>query len=361
MHVSPYDEESPKQPLDQIASDEIGNITPEQAQAQTHEAATAIHKRTEDADPAQRTILYLAYGSNLAAKNFIERRGVKPVSQVNVLVPELRLTFDQPCIPYLEPCFATTEFRDPDSDDDDATDRLKETDRLLSTAAHEKPWRKPLVGVAYEVTPADYGRIIRTEGGGLAYRDVVVDCYPFPDDYTPDQPVPMHPEKYAKPFRAHSLLAFSTALKVISYEDKRHTGHSEPLELLPGSEAPHQMRMKQLRPHKGGSQPSERYKKLLVTGAAEHSLPYEWQEYLKSIRAYRATTMRQKIAWIIVLACLFPIEVVMMSLIILLADEKGQSPRWLGPFRRFEQRSIWRMYDIILKPLFGDGETRDEE
>lgn len=330
-------------------------------QAQAHEEKAAIHERTET-DSAQRTILYLAYGSNLAAKNFIERRGVKPLSQVNVLVPELRLTFDQPGFPYLEPCFATTEFRDPDGDDlvtgpGGNEEEYEEANKLLSTAATKTPWRKPLVGVAYEVTPADYRGIIRTEGGGLAYRDVVVDCYPFPDDYTPDQPVPLHPEKYAKPFRAHSLLSFSTALKVINYEDKRHTGHSESVELLPGSEAPNKMWMKALRPQKGKSQPSERYKKLLVTGAAEHSLPDEWQEYLKSVQAYNITSVRQKIARFIVLTSMVPVEITVFFLIYSLADEKGHSPKWVGYLRRIVSVIVWFLYDYVLKPLFGDGEA----
>ena len=32
---------------------------------------------------------------------------------MGVFVPELRLTFDLPGIPYAEPCFAGTQYRDP--------------------------------------------------------------------------------------------------------------------------------------------------------------------------------------------------------------------------------------------------------
>ncbi|KAI5293312.1 hypothetical protein KEM52_005656 [Ascosphaera acerosa] len=363
--------------------------------------AKQIHARTEghgDDDP-DRTILYLAYGSNLAAKNFLDRRGVRPVSQINVLVPELRLTFDQPGLPYLEPCFATTEFRDPASDDPPATatqggaaaaaaadrSRYAEAGRLLATATHKQPWRKPLVGVAYEVTPADYAKIIRTEGGGMAYQDVLVDCFPFPAGFTPEQEVPLHPEAYAKPFRAHTLLSFSTALKVKTYEERRPSlhggtsldgnGHGLPMaqrqgkqtdggeaaELLPGSEPPRSTWQKYLRPHKGYSQPSQRYKNLLVTGAAEHALPEEYQEYLAATQAYHVTSFSQKIARAIIVAVFLPVEIVLMTLMIMLADkETGKSPQWLGFCRRCTAVTVWTLYDWVLGPMFGDGEKTEE-
>jgi hypothetical protein len=39
-------------------------------------------------------MLYLAYGSNLSNETFRGNRGIKPLSQVNVQVPSLRLTLD---------------------------------------------------------------------------------------------------------------------------------------------------------------------------------------------------------------------------------------------------------------------------
>jgi hypothetical protein len=49
-----------------------------------------------------KTILYLAYGSNLSAQTFRKYRGIVPISKVNVCVPDLVLTFDLPGIPYVE-------------------------------------------------------------------------------------------------------------------------------------------------------------------------------------------------------------------------------------------------------------------
>ena len=60
------------------------------------------------------TVLYLAYGSNLCAETFQGKRGIKPLAAVNVVVPSLQMTFDLPGIPYAEPCFANTRYRNAD-------------------------------------------------------------------------------------------------------------------------------------------------------------------------------------------------------------------------------------------------------
>ena len=61
----------------------------------------------------EKTVLYLAYGSNLSAETFKGNRGIRPLSAVNVHVPSLNLTFDLAGIPYIEPCFANTQYRTP--------------------------------------------------------------------------------------------------------------------------------------------------------------------------------------------------------------------------------------------------------
>ncbi|KAI7198557.1 hypothetical protein KC316_g11445 [Hortaea werneckii] len=70
----------------------------------------------ESATSKKESVLYLAYGSNLSNETFRGNRGIKPLSQINVQVPSLRLTFDLPGIPYAEPCFANSGSRDPDND-----------------------------------------------------------------------------------------------------------------------------------------------------------------------------------------------------------------------------------------------------
>ena len=179
--------------------------TPLSLQDIVEDAPHAVGGGPENPD----TVLYLAYGSNLCAETFQGRRGIRPVSQVNVVVPELVMTFDLPGIPYVEPCFANTRYRkQPDTKvttefDSEKTPLLTPIERRSDY--HKTRWHKGLVGVVYEVTKSDYAHIIATEGGGASYQDVIVDCYELPPnvDTVPNTPT-------SQPFKAHTL--FSPAL-----------------------------------------------------------------------------------------------------------------------------------------------------
>lgn len=118
----------------------------------TKEDAAKIAKPSTTFPSAQfkESIKYLAYGSNLSAETFLGRRGIKPLSQVNVRVPSLTLSFDLAGVPYVEPRFANVR---PHEDGD-----------------------QELYGVVYEVTQADYRTILTTEGG---YSVIDVQCFPL--------------------------------------------------------------------------------------------------------------------------------------------------------------------------------------
>ncbi|KAL8824294.1 MAG: hypothetical protein Q9191_005150, partial [Dirinaria sp. TL-2023a] len=137
---------------------------------------------SKDDEPKPKTILYLAYGSNLCAETFLGKRGIRPLSQINVAVPALVMTFDLAGLPYTEPCFANTAYRH--HTEKPPTEKSENTPLLLSQKDkpkyHKNRWLKPLVGVVYEVTPADFAHIIATEGGGASYHDILVDCHPLP-------------------------------------------------------------------------------------------------------------------------------------------------------------------------------------
>jgi hypothetical protein len=194
------------------------------------------------------TILYLAYGSNLCAETFKGKRGIRPLSAVNVHVPSLDLTFDLPGIPYAEPCFANTRYHLPPSNSD--------------SDYHKDRWHKGLIGVVYEVTPEDYRTIIATEGGGASYQDVIVPCFPLPAGIKIVDPTPS-----GAPFDVHTLLSPSS------------TGRNQ-------------------RPDPSYAQASARYLKLITDGAEEHELPSEYKAYLYNIRPYTITTVRQKIGYL---------------------------------------------------------------
>ncbi|KAL2868747.1 uncharacterized protein BJX67DRAFT_379696 [Aspergillus lucknowensis] len=292
----------------------------------------------------QKTVFYLAYGSNLAAKTFLGMRGIKPLSQLNVVVPELRLTFDLPGLPYLEPCFAGTHFRSTSAKgaksnlSNGATTwekhlLLQDPDKTLD----QHRYNGPLIGVVYEVTLHDYAKIIATEGGGRGYKDIVVTCYPFSDSYDPADSIPERPD--TQPVKAHTLLS--------------PAGMKELVQLQTGS-APDFWRKPRY------AQPSARYLKLITTGAAEHHLPLEYRRYLAQIQPYHITSWRQQVGKGVFLVLWAPFLLLTLALARTFAGPDGRSPRWVVWFADLVVTSMWGCYDHVFKPIFGDGEKTVE-
>lgn len=294
------------------------------------------------------TVLYLAYGSNMGAKTFRGKRGIDPISQVNVLVPELSLTFDIPGLPYLEPCFAGTKYRDA------ATASSEEN----SLDYHEKgKWKKPLVGVVYEVTTSDFAHIIATEGGGRSYVDTLVDCHPFPPTYSPSDPVPDHPK--TTPLKAHTLLSPYAAAEAA--KDGAITLPSDGTDPLSNSASEDSIWSSLFssgnpRPTPGYSQPSARYLGLLINGAREQDLPSTYREYLHSLQPFRITSKRQRVGQVLFLLLWAPALIFSMQLSSLFADKDGRSPEWLAGYGNLIFKGMWVCYDFIFRPVFGDGE-----
>jgi hypothetical protein len=234
---------------------------------------------------------------------------------------------------------------------------MVETRELRSSDLHRNRWHKPLVGVVYEVTLADYATIIATEGGGRGYRDVVVDCHAFSESYKPTDPVPNHPD--TPPFKAHTLLspaadeALRKANAIKSGHSATHT--SRPITWLLGDIGPH------MRPDGEYAQPSARYLNLLMTGAAENELPLSYREYLAQIRPYRITTTRQKIGRGIFLALWGPPILSLLAMSKAFAFRDGRSPAWLVTLGNVLFAVMWNTYDHVFKPVFGDGERTIED
>ncbi|CAI6341712.1 unnamed protein product [Periconia digitata] len=274
----------------------------------------------QNAEEKGKTFLYLAYGSNLCNETFRGVRGIKPLSQINVLVPSLRLTFDLPSIPYNEPCFANSAIRPtaPGSMPKPSSN---------APPYHKDRWHKGMVGCVYEVTASDYAHIIATEGGGASYEDILVDCYPLARaDTVPDHPSTM-------PFKAHTL--FAPVNPSASSTSRFH------------------------RPDPSYAQPSARYLKLLTDGAAELDLPTEYQEYLNDIRPYTITTQRQKLGKMLFLGAWMPFVVFLMQLGKKFADPQGRVPGWLGLLLGWVFQAMWISYDVAFRRVFGDGERTE--
>lgn len=284
----------------------------------------------------EETVLYLAYGSNLAYEKFQDPngRGIKPLAQINVQVPTLRMTFDLPGIPYIEPCFANSAIREPEHRPF-GRDGVDEKSSLLHGSSRSQEyrkdrWHKSLIGVVYEVTAADYAHIIATEGGGASYQDILVDCYPLAND--PRDAVP--PTPITAPFKAHTLFAPAA----------------------PDGEKPPKNGGRFQRPDQAYAQASARYLKLLTDGAEECELPYEYQEYLHSLHAFTITTMRQRAGQAVMLATWVPLVLLLFQIAKLFADENGVLPDWLSGVFGVTFKAVWISYDMVLKPIFGEGE-----
>ncbi|KAF2645765.1 hypothetical protein P280DRAFT_388527 [Massarina eburnea CBS 473.64] len=269
------------------------------------------------AEEKGKTVLYLAYGSNLCNETFRKARGIRPLSQINVLVPTLRLTFDLPGIPYTEPCFANSAIRDPGSDVAKAVEGKPDY--------HKDRWHKGMVGCVYEVTPSDYAHIIATEGGGASYEDVLVDCYPLPSaDTVPSTPT-------TSPFKAHTLFA-------------------------PIASATSPFR----RPDPSYAQPSARYLKLITDGATELELPTEYQEYLNGIRSYTITSKRQQVGKVLFASIWMPFVLMLFGLGKTFQDDEGRVPQWLGMLLGWVFKGMWVSYDGVFRRAFGNGERTEE-
>ncbi|KAI1815317.1 hypothetical protein GGS20DRAFT_576214 [Poronia punctata] len=285
---------------------------------------------SSDSTKKKKTILYLAYGSNLSAQTFLGMRGIRPLSQINVSAPAFDLVFNLPGMPYMEPCFANTRPRQ--IPNNTPTPAASTTQLLLSPSDRGPTWSKGVYGVVYEVTPEDYATIIKTEGGGQGYQDVLTPCFELPPDlHVPEKPV------VPRPFLAHTLYAPD-----LSHEE------GQDRKGFPG---------RLFTPiHRNDAQPSARYLKLIRDGAREHGLPEDYQTYLSQLRSYTVTRTRQYIGRILFLLFFLPLVGPFMVLGRLLADESGRTPRWLALGTTAAVNVSWIAYDCFFRPLFGDGE-----
>ncbi|KAL2271427.1 hypothetical protein VTJ83DRAFT_798 [Remersonia thermophila] len=341
----------------------------------------------QDAPAKPKTVLYLAYGSNMAAETFLGMRGIRPLSQVNVSAPSLELTFDLPGIPYREPCFANTAMRKvpgkkppfdppelppgipgrPPRQDGPGAEPSDSSSATAAAAAGsigrrdekgDPVWTQGLYGVVYEVTPEDYARIMATEGGGASYHDILVPCFPLP----PSVSVPEHPPAWPPaPFLAHTLYAPRLPDSDSSSSSTAAAAGTNPAGNISLPGFLRRLFLPARRPEGAQAQPSLRYLNLLRTGAREHELPAAYQAYLGRLRPYRATTRGQRLGQVLFLGFWLPPLVAVMAGSRLLADERGRAPGWLVAASTCVFNLIWKSYDAVGKGIFGDGERCVEE
>lgn len=402
----------PVSSIPRTSPDRLQRATPKESPADhIPSSSPAANDYLYDHTASVPTVLYLAYGSNLCAQTFLGQRGIRPVSAINVSAPSLRLTFDLPGIPYQEPCFANTALRKvpkhppipdppgkvpdlphpppytfpPKSEEAEEKPSRDQNPTVLGNRAHQSvgknaygdpEWDKGLIGVVYEVTPEDYATIIKTEGGGSAYQDILVPCIAIPNKVgiPEDPPIPELP----KPFFAHTLYAPRIPKKPDDGDDdgdkkarRARDGGGDggdgddgedksPLDRL--KDWWQDMLLQPIRSDPEYAQPSARYLKLIMDGAAEHGLPDEYQDWLAKLQPYTITSRRQTIGHYLFLGLFMPLMSLFLELSKRMADDRGKIPLWLGLFMETMFHLVWMGYDRVFKPLFGDGErTEDEE
>ncbi|KPM45411.1 hypothetical protein AK830_g1235 [Neonectria ditissima] len=302
--------------------------------------------------PESNTYLYLAYGSNLAAETFLGVRGIRPLSQTNVSVPTLELKFNLPGIPYREPCFANVDYRKvpekpklPDPSNPPRIPPIDPPPYQPPTLPTSTVWNEGLVGVVYEVTKEDYGTIIRTEGGGAGYKQIIVPCIPIPPKISVPEKPPF-PE-IPRPFLARTLFA----------------------PRIPEPDLPDDPRKKKwwyrflIGPHRDPdyAEASARYLKLITDGAKEHELPDGYQRWLRSLQPYTITTRRQQIGGMLFALTSGFMFILMIMLSKVFADKEGKLPQWMAITMTAMMNLTWMEYDAIFKPFFGDGERTEDD
>lgn len=329
-------------------------------------------------DPSTSSVLYLAYGSNLSSETFLGRRGIRPISSIVVSAPSLRLVFDLPGIAYKEPCFANTAPRKVPKppklppgvpDVPDVPDIPKPPPygggfpSPPRADAHGDPeWKQGLIGVVYEVTAEDYAKIIKTEGGGASYQDILVPCIeiPKPAPGIPEKPPPPIPE-LPKPFLAHTLYAPRIPKKPDDGDGDDDDGDGD--EKCPWDKLKDKIRkrwrdmlLQPIRPDPEYAQPSARYLQLILDGAAEHDLPFEYVEWLASLQPYTITTRLQIVGQYLFLGLVLPWMLLFLALQWYFADEQGRVPIWFALGTETFFHLIWAVYDRGFNPIFGEGE-----
>ncbi|KAJ3797605.1 hypothetical protein GGU11DRAFT_784254, partial [Lentinula aff. detonsa] len=239
---------------------------------------------------------YLAYGSNLSATGFVVKRNITPLDTKVVIVDGLELSFDNPGVPYIEPRFANCRLAEPPTEH----------------WSPGNPWlggRGSLMGVAYLLSPADFLTILRSEGGGTSYQPLIAPAVSLSADGARTQQV----------INAYTLLTPTT---------RRGTGYA-----------------------------SLRYMKLLRNGAREQHMPEPYIAYLDSVPSYRIISFRQKIGRLVHIAVWMPGLLIFFRIVARMSSKTGRAPKPILWTRRALFGTMWGLYDLLAKWIFGDGEA----
>ncbi|KAL9084058.1 MAG: hypothetical protein Q9165_008259 [Trypethelium subeluteriae] len=184
----------------------------------------------------------------------------------------------------------------------------------ISRKAPESDRKPPdILGVAYRITRAQYTKVIASEGGGIAYKDVELQAVPVED------------------------------------KDRAKTGDELTVRTLVAKLE-----------RSPWPRPSQRYMDIITTGALEAQMPQDYQRYLEAIGVYQGPhKAKTRIGAAIFLALFGPVMQAMEMLTKSSIKPNGYAPRLVIWLVRWTVVMIWVLHDTIFAPIFGRGDGRE--
>uniref|UniRef100_L2FQE2 gamma-glutamylcyclotransferase n=1 Tax=Colletotrichum fructicola (strain Nara gc5) TaxID=1213859 RepID=L2FQE2_COLFN len=248
--------------------------------------------------PKAGPVWYFAYGSNMRS-SVMAGRSIIPQKTAVARIPTHVLTFDIFGFPYSEPSFASIAKRSQVT-----------VDTVLSTDKNIPFESLPVNGVAYLILQEEYIRLVISEGGGVAYREIDVEAEFLNSSEEPIQKVIVSTLEAKYPFRPNAA-------------------------------------------------PSARYLGLLETGAAEHSLPPEYQEYLSKLQCFEArASLLPRLRAFAFLSVWRPILRQLVKYMKANVSEDGHCEQWIENLIVYGYGAMWFCHGWIYAPLLGRGDGR---
>ncbi|EHK22002.1 uncharacterized protein TRIVIDRAFT_151379 [Trichoderma virens Gv29-8] len=242
-------------------------------------------------------VWYFAYGSNMRS-SVMTNRSITPQRAVAARVPTHVLTFDIFGFPYSEPSFASIAERS----------NVAVKTVLSKNGTVELP---PVHGVAYLITQEEYIKLVVSEGGGVAYREIEIEA------------------------------EFLT-------EKGQPSGQRATVSTL---EAKY--------PFRPNAAPSARYLGLLITGAAEHKLPHDYQEYLHQLECLEPPQSRLlRLRAFFFLSFWKPVLQQLVKYMKANVKADGHCEQWIEDLIVRGYGAMWSSHNWVYAPFWGRGDGR---
>ncbi|CAM1502581.1 Fc.00g073570.m01.CDS01 [Cosmosporella sp. VM-42] len=250
------------------------------------------------------SVWYFAYGSNMRA-SVMSNRSITPQEAVLARIPTHVLTFDIFGFPYSEPSFASIAERS----------HVAVQTVLSRNGAVELP---PIHGVAYLISQEEYIRLVISEGGGVAYREIEIEA------------------------------------EILTGGE---TGQSSGQRIVVST-------LEAKYPFRPNAAPSARYlsaakQGLLIIGAAEHNLPHDYQEYLHQLQCFEAPqSLFSRLRAFFFLSFWRPVLRQLVKYMKANVKADGHCEQWIEDLIVRGYGAMWSSHNWMYAPFWGRGDGR---